>query len=285
MVAAALAAAVVCVTTAAAPAVVQNYPVRVRDAMGATTTIAAAPRRIVSLAPSVTEILFALGLDGQIVGISDADDYPPDRLAGRERIGGVIVNIEKIVALRPDLVVGLASLQRDQILRLQAIRLPVLAVDSASLIETTGLIRMLGRVTGRGRQAEGLALSIEGRARTVRRSRPVRVYAEVWYEPILAAGRGTLIHDLVRRAGGQNIFGDRQGYGQVPLETVLVRNPQVIFLLYQGRHRLLAQPVWRATDAGRRGRVHELPPELVTRPGPRLADGLAMISRILLSEH
>jgi iron complex transport system substrate-binding protein len=204
-------------------------------------------------------------------------------VAGRERIGGVIINLEKVVALKPDLVIGVLSIQRDQIARLRALRLPVLALDAVSLAGTVGLIRTIGQVAGRARQAEEVGRSIERRSRVPRPAQAPRVYVELWHEPVLTAGRGTLVQDLIHRAGGQNIFGDRQGYGQVPLETVLVRDPQVIFLLYRGTDRLLARPGWRATDAGRAGRVHELPPELVTRPGPRVADGLARISRTLLS--
>ena len=112
------------------------FPVTIRDATGRDILIPAVPRRIVSLAPSVTEILFALDLDGELVGVSDADDYPPDRIARKPRVGGIVINIERVVALRPDLVIGMPSLQRDQLARLEAARLRVLAVDAASADET-----------------------------------------------------------------------------------------------------------------------------------------------------
>lgn len=262
-----------------------DFPFYARDAAGGIVTIPSPPRRIISLAPSVTEILFALGLDRQIVGVSDADDYPPDKVQTKARIGGVLLNLERIVSLRPDLIIGVDSLQRDQLAKVRTIRLPVLAVDAATIIETVAQIRLLGRVTGRVQEGEDLAASVERRAQVVRPGLRRTVYIEAWNEPVTAAGGGTLIHDLVRRAGGSNLFGDQRGYVQVPLESVLARNPQVIFLLYPGRDALLVRPGWRALAAARAGRVFELPASLVSRPGPRVADGLALVSRLLAGER
>ncbi|MDR7523489.1 MAG: helical backbone metal receptor [Armatimonadota bacterium] len=258
-----------------------GFPVTIRDATGTVVVIPTAPRRIVSLAPSVTEILFALGLDREVVGVSDADDYPPDKVRARARIGGVIINAEGVIALRPDLVIGMPSLQRDQLARLRALRLPVLAVDAASVDETISQIRLLGRATGRPEAARALAEALEGRAHQVRPAVRRTVYIEAWNEPILAVGRGTLADDMVRRAGGINIFGDRQGYTQVPAEMVLARDPQVVLMLYPGKGRLRTRPGWRAMDAVRADRIYELPTSLVSRPGPRVADGLALVARLL----
>jgi iron complex transport system substrate-binding protein len=259
----------------------QGFPVRVRDATGRAVVIEAPPRRIVSLAPSVTEILFAIGLDHQIVGVGEADDFPPDRLSGRARVGGVVLNVERILALEPDLVIGVPSLQGDQLGRLRELGLSILAVDARTIDETTAQIRLLGLVTGHGRQAQDLVARMERRMRITGPIQPIRVYFELWHEPALAAAGGTLVDDIARRAGGRNVFGDRQGYVQVSLETVLVRNPQVVFLLYPRREAPPARSAWLGTEAGRTGRVHELPPALVTRPGPRIADGLELVVRLL----
>lgn len=269
------------VQSAVQSAAAGGFPIRLVDAAGTLVIIPETPRRIISLAPSVTEILFALGLDREIAGISDADDHPPDRVRTKPRIGGTVINIERIVSLEPDLIIGMPSLQHDQLTRLRALRLPVLAVDAFSVAEVAEQIRVIGRATGRAEQAADLASLIERRARAVSPVPPLRVYVEVWNEPLLAVAGGTLVEDLVRRAGGRNIFGDRKGYIQVPMETVLVRNPQVIFLLYPGRDRLPARPGWRSVAAVRTGRVHDLPASLVTRPGPRIVDGLALIARLL----
>ena len=263
------------------PAAAREFPVRLVDASGALVIILETPRRIISLAPSVTEILFALGLDREIIGISDADDHPPDRVRTKPRVGGTVISLERIVSLRPDLIVGMPSLQRDQLNRLRALRLPVLAVDAFSIGEVAEQIRVIGRATGRAERGADLASLMERRARAVSPAPPLRVYVEAWNEPVLAVAGGTLVEDLVRHAGGQNIFGERKGYIQVPMETVLVLNPQVIFLLYPGRDQLLVRPGWRVMAAVRTGRVYDLPASLVTRPGPRIVDGLALIARLL----
>jgi iron complex transport system substrate-binding protein len=281
----AVTAAVAGVCAAPTPAAPSLFPITIRDAAGRDVVILRAPRRIVSLAPSVTEILFALDLDPQIVGVSDADDYPPARVAAKPRVGGVVINVERVVALRPDLVIGMRSLQRDQLARLAAARLTVLVVDAVSADETVAQIRLLGRATGRERQAVALAArlaqDLEAVRRTVRRS----VYVEVWNEPLIAAARGTLVDDLVARAGGDNIFADLQGYPQVSAEAVVARNPQVIFVLYPVRGSLSGmiaeRPAWDGIAAVRARRVEALPASLVSRPGPRIAQGLALIARAL----
>ncbi|MGQ0571838.1 MAG: ABC transporter substrate-binding protein [Armatimonadota bacterium] len=277
-----LAIAVGLAAPGASAGVAARFPLTVTDATGNVVVVPSQPRRIISLAPSVTEILFALGLDREIVGLSDSDDYPPDKVQAKVRIGGVAINFERVVSLRPDLVIGIPSLQRDQLGRLKSLGLTVLAVDAASIEETIAQVSLLGRATGRTRQADELVASIQRRAQVVQRAARTTVYIEVWNEPVIVATGDTLINDLVTRAGGVNIFADRRGYAQVPLEAVLVRNPQVIFLLYPGRDRLRGRPGWRAIEAARNGRITELPTELVSRPGPRIVEGLALVSRILL---
>lgn len=266
-------------------AAVPGFPLTVRDALGRRVTVPGPPQRIVSTAPSVTEILFALGLGRRVVGVSDADDYPPGEIRGKARVGGVILNAERILALRPDLVVGVAGLQQGQLERLIRLGLPVLAVEARSLDETFAQIRLLGRVTGSAPAAEQLLAGLRARTAEVQRrvrGRPdPRVYVEIWDQPLQTAAAGTFIDDLVRRAGGRNLFADLRGWPQVAPEAVIRRDPEVILLTYPGRQRLLVRPGWAQVSAVRRGRVHELDAGLVSRPGPRLVDGLEQIARLL----
>ncbi len=273
-----LSAAAVLLAMAAAGA---SYPLTLTDASGVRLSIPSRPARIVSLAPSVTESFFALGLDQEIVGINDSDDYPPAKVRDRPRVGGAIISLERVLALRPDLVVGMPSLQHDQLARLRALGLPVLAVDAASLAETVDLIRLLGRVTGRRQQGEDLAASMLRRAGAVRPTARRRVYIEVWREPVLAAGGSTLVGDLVSRSGGINIFGDRRGYVPVALEEVVAKDPQVVLLLYPGLEGLRGRPGWSGLAAVRAGRVYGLPTSLVARPGPRIVEGLEIVARLV----
>ncbi len=258
------------------------FPLQIRDALGRRVTILRPPHRIVSVAPSVTEILFAIGVGEHLVGISDADDYPPLGVRGKTRVGGVILDAERILSLRPDLIVGVVSLQHAQLARLIRLRLPVLAVEARSLEETFSQIAMLGRVTDAVPAADRVLRLLRRRtdavARRVRaRPRP-RVYVEIWGEPPQTAAGGTFIDDLIRRGGGSNLFADLRGWPQVSAETVLHRNPQVIMLTYPGARRLAARRGWERLEAVRRGRVHELDPNLVSRPGPRLVDGLEQVA-------
>jgi iron complex transport system substrate-binding protein len=262
---------------APAPAI----PLQIRDAAGRRVQVVVPPRRVISLAPSVTEILLAIGVDQELVGISDADDYPPDRVAGRTRVGGIIVNIEKVVLLQPDLVIGVHSLQREQLERLARAGLPVLALDASSLAETVAQVRLLGRVMGRQDQARHLAAGLERRAAAVRAGSGHSVYIEAWHEPVTAAGGGTLIDDLVRRAGGVNVFAKTRGYPQVAAERVVAQDPQVILMIYPGRAQLIRRPGWTGIAAVRAGRVYEVAASLVSRPGPRAVEGLELVARLL----
>src|SRR3989304_6148567 len=242
------------------------FPPPVRDALGRQVTIPSPPRRITSVAPSVTEILFALGLGDNIVGISDADDYPAGGLRGKTRVGGVILNVERILALRPDLVIGVAGLPPGQL---------------GPLVRRGALGGVPGRGAGADRLVGGLRARVAAVERRVRGRVPPRVYVEIWDEPLQTAGAGTFIDDLVRRAGGRNLMADLHGWPQVAPEAVVRRDPEVILLTYAGRQRVAARVGWAGVAAVRRSRIYELDPDLVSRPGPRLGDGLGGIARLL----
>ena len=276
------------VVLAAAVPVGAAFPVTVTDALGRNVTLTREPARIISLAPSVTEILFALGLDQRIAGVSDADDYPPEKLKTKPRVGGVQLNVERIVSLRPDLVVGMSALQASQLERLIAMGLPILAVDANSIPETYAQITLIGKATGSDQPARLLIARMQARQVRVEaavrgRVRP-RVYVEISGEPMITAARGTFIDDLVRRAGGTNIFSDLRGWPQVSAETVIERNPQIVVSTHFGRHRILSRRGWSEVAAVRSGRVVSMDAALMSRPGPRIIDGLTHLARRLHPE-
>jgi iron complex transport system substrate-binding protein len=268
--------------TGGAPAA---YPLTVTDALGRTVTLAAPPQRIVSLAPNLTEMLFALGLDERIVGISDADDYPRDRLAGRARVGGVELNVEAIVGLHPDLIVGLSELQRGQLASLITLGLPVLALQARTLPDVYAQIALLGRLIDRDESARRVISAMRAReehiASAVQGLRPPRVYVEIWGEPPIAAGSLTFIDDLIHRAGGVNILSDLPEWPQVADEVVIARDPEVILLTYPGRAQLMDRPAWGHVAAVRSHRVVEVPSALVSRPGPRVVLGLEILAHAI----
>lgn len=264
------------------------FPLTVTDALGRTVTIRREPARIISLAPSITEILFALGLDARIVGVSSADDYPPEKVRAKPKVGGVQLDLERIVVLHPDLILGIPSLQGGQLRLLIDMKLPVVAVDAASLEQVYAQIETIGTLTGHLETARHLVQGIRTRERTVAaavRGLPLkRVYVEVWGEPLIAAGGGTFVDDLISRAGGKNIFADLRGWPQVSGESVIRRDPEVILLTHPQRDRVLTRRGWAQVTALRERKVAEVDGALVSRPGPRIVEGLAQIARIIHPE-
>jgi iron complex transport system substrate-binding protein len=257
----------------------------VTDALGRGVVVAEAPSRIISVAPSVTEVLLALGLGPRVVGVSSADDYPKDELRDKPRVGGVVLDVERIVRLRPDLVLGMPSLQRGQLDRLIASGLPVVAVEARTLPEVYEQILFIGQLTGTERRADRLVTSLRIREATVdrtigRRTRP-RTYIEVWPEPLIAVGGGTFIDDLVSRARGRNIFADRRGFPQVSAESVLRANPEVVIVTHPQGRSVSARPGWQGIAAVKNSRVAQVDGSLLSRPGPRAVAGLELLARII----
>jgi len=267
---------------------VSIYPMAVTDALGRTVTLRAPPQRIISVAPSVTEILFALGLDRRIVAISAADDYPPDKVGPKTKVGSVVLDVEQILRLEPDLILGVANLQRGQLERLIALKQPVVAVDAGTLPEVYEQIALIGKLTGRVETGAKLVAEMRRRERAVERAvagrRTPRVYVEIWGEPLMTAGQGTFITDLVIRAGGRNVFADVHGWPQVSEEAVVRRNPDVIVVTYPQGTRVLTRRGWGQVTAVKAGRVGVVSPSLVSRPGPRLVAGLERLARIIHPE-
>src|SRR3990170_5038881 len=223
-----------CLLALAAPAF--SFPLTVTDALGRRVVVPRAPSRIVSVAPSVTEVLFTLGLGARVVGVSSADDYPEAELREKPRVGGVVLDVERIVRLRPDLVLGMPSLQRAQLDRLIASGLPVVAVDARTLSEVYEQIRFIGRLTGTETEAARLVTLLRFREATVQRAINGRVaprtYIEIWAEPLITAGGDTFIDDLVRRAGGRNVFARLRGFPQVSAESVIRADPAGVILTH-----------------------------------------------------
>lgn len=264
------------------------YPMAVTDALGRTVMLDAPPQRIISVAPSVTEILFALGLDRRIVGVSAADDYPPEKVQTKTKVGSVVLDVERILRLRPDLILGVASLQRGQLERLIAMKQPVIAVDAGTLPDVYEQIALIGGLTGRVEVAGRLVAEMRRRERAVERAvagrKARRVYVEIWGEPLMTAGEGTFITDLVIRAGGLNVFAGVHGWPQVSEEAVVRRNPEVIVVTYPQGTRVLTRRGWQQVTAVKTRRVGVVSSSLVSRPGPRLVAGLERLARVIHPE-
>jgi iron complex transport system substrate-binding protein len=258
------------------------------------------PKRIISLIPAVTEMLFAIGAGPQVVGVSSFDDYPAE-VRNLERVGALLdPDLEKILALKPDLVVVYTT-QTDLRRQLERARVGTYSYQHAGLADITTTIRDLGARTGHTEEAGGVATAIEQRMRdlrrrTVGRPRP-RTLLVIGREPlatrgVFASGGVGFLHDVLTAAGGDNIFADvkRQSV-QASSELILARRPEVIIELRAGEileeHRRKEIESWQrlaALPAVQSGRVYFITDPRTVVPGPRVAKGAEIIARALHPE-
>ena len=231
-------------------------------------------------------MLFALGLGKYVVGDTVYCDYPPAAKA-IAKVGDVNTSYEKVLALKPDLIVADGTANARAIARLTALHQPVLAVAPTSFLAVETSLRQIGERTGTIKQASAVVAQMEHKARLAgqitaadRRPRP-RVLVVIQVSPLWTAGGGTFVDDLVQRAGGVNIGQAVRGYGPFSKELVLVNPPSVILGDASVMPAFRADPLLSHLAAVRQGRVYSLPPDLTSRPGPRLADGLVLVARAL----
>ncbi|MDI6815095.1 MAG: ABC transporter substrate-binding protein, partial [Dehalococcoidales bacterium] len=205
------------------------------DDLGRTVNIEKVPQRIISLAPSNTEILYSLGLEDKLVGVTEYCNYP-EAAKAKPKIGGfTTVDIERVVALKPDLILATSIHKKTVIPALEEVGLTVLALAPETVEGVLDNIILVGKITGKSREANRLVTSLEKRIKTItdktealtEAERP-RVLYLTWHDPLWTAGSGTLTDDLINKAGGQNIAHDLIGHKTIDLETVIHRNPQVI---------------------------------------------------------
>lgn len=247
------------------------------------------PRRIVSLLPSCTELLFAVGAGDRVVAVSDYCAFPPEA-AGKPRIGGLTLDFERIAALDPDLIVTADDLHHRANRQLRDAGYAVLALDPKSFADVAQALRRLGVATGCAEGGERAAANLERRvAETVRRMESARgrptVYLEATAQPH-AAGPGMTGDELIRLAGGRNIVTETHAGRWVPIswEAVLARDPEVVVVAHDYEPGPEARPGFAGLRAAKAGRVHRIDKAFVMFPTPRLAEGLELLARILHSE-
>ncbi|MHB8836614.1 MAG: ABC transporter substrate-binding protein, partial [Candidatus Methylomirabilia bacterium] len=206
----------------------------VRDAVGRTVEVPSDPRRIVSLAPNITEMLYALGLAERVAGVTIFCDWPP-AVAAKPKIGGVInPSLEMILALGADLVFATADGNRpEDVNRLANLGVAVYTIDTRSVGDVLSALVTLGELTGRAGQAQEIAAGLEWRRDAVRArvasSRPVTVFVAIDRAPLISAGDGTFVGELLALAGGRNIAGESPiKYPVFSLEQLLADDPEVI---------------------------------------------------------
>ncbi len=256
-----------------------------------------AAERYISLAPAATEILFELGLDNEVVGVSSYCDYP-QAAKTKEKIGNFSQpNIEKIISLKPDIIFATGLEQAGPVSQLRQLGLKVYVSDPSNMEGLFASIKDIGRLTARVKEADALIVRMQSVIDTLTkkvnliptRKRP-RVFVEIWYDPLMTAGKSSFIDELITLAGGRNIAGDiKKAYVYFSSEEVIRRNPDCIILGYMDKEPLnnVRQRLgWQQISAVKHNRVYsDIEPGLLMRPGPRLIEGLIKLHLKLYPEE
>ncbi len=250
------------------------------DDLGRLVAINGTPQRIVSLSPSNTEILFALDLGDRVVGVTDYCDYPPEALA-KEKVGGYAnPDIEKIVALNPDLILVAYGTPMEVINTMVGLGLTVFGIKTTDLDDVLNDIKTVGEITDKEVEAYTLTSEMAVGIKAVTNQteeleqRP-RVFYIVGHEPSLwTAGSGTFIHELIEKGGGVNTCQNITGYSEISIEYVLARDPEIIITSEWSYDWAINASELASTNASQSGRIYTCDDDLVQRPGPRLVEGL-----------
>lgn len=263
------------------------FPVTVTDDAGRSVTLRAAARRVVSLAPANTEIVYGLGEFSRIVGVTTYDDYPA-AVKDVAKMGDFTTpNLEAIAAAKPDLILVTGGVQADVVSKLEGLGASVVVVDPKDLDGVYSAIGLVAKALGVDAKGAAVVSDMKTRMADIDKrvaSEPaVTAFVEIGWNPLFTAGRGTLIDDLVKRAGGTNVV-TQDGYVGYSAEQLLKDQPQV----YLGTSSSIGDPltIGQRPGYGRlaavtSGRVVALDDNLVSRPGPRLIEGVLEIARAL----
>ncbi|MCJ7764032.1 MAG: cobalamin-binding protein [Dehalococcoidales bacterium] len=263
------------------------------DDLGREVSITEEPMRIVSLAPSNTEILFALGLGDKVFGVTEYCDYPDEALT-KEFVGGYSgVDIEKVVSINPDLILAADMHKTEVIPALEDLGFTVIALVPHNLQEVMDSIKLVGTITGTGAAASQIVDDMSQRIKAVTdvtgvltEKDKVKVLYVIWHEPIMSVGTDTRIHELIEKAGGINIAEVAgEGYPTLALEEIISINPQVIIVNDDmSLDAILNDERLSGVDAVVNGKVYTINADLTNRPTPRIVEGLEIIAEMIHPE-
>ena len=268
-----------------------TYPVKIKDDLGNIVTIKQKPMRIVSMSPSHTESLFAIGVGNRVVGRTDFCDYPAET-AKVPSIGGYSQpSVESIMAVKPDLVFASFGNPKELVARLRGLGVTVVSFNPQTVDDVTRVIWEMGRITDSQTKATQLISKIRDQIaaveKLVKNSPRPKVFWEVWHDPLSTAGSNTFINDLVKIAGGENIAADTKGWPVFNLETLLVKNPDVYIATkdkWSNPGNIFERPGYNQIKAIKTSQVFVINADNVNRPGPRLIEGLKDVVRAIHPE-
>lgn len=276
------------------PTPATNEMLNFTDELGRNVTLPKKPQRIISLAPNITEILFALGLDEQIVGVTSFCNYPA-QTQKITKIGDTLhPNLETILSLHPDLILISTASQLEELMRkLEELKIPVFVLKPSSLEKTLATIETVGLITHREVAAKRLVDQLKARLENVKvrvaeKGRP-KVFFVVGTEPLITAGRDAFITDMINIAGGDSISSDVAAeWPTFSMETVIARAPEII-LVPGGDHGEAGEKpnlpaAIEGTPAIKNNRTYRINGDLILRPGPRIIDGLEQMAKLFHPE-
>ena len=265
------------------------------DEAGRRVKVPLSAKRIISLAPSTTEILFAIGLRQEIAGVTNFCDYPED-VSTRPRIGGFVnPDVEKIVSLKPDLIIAIPDGNRwETIQRLSDLGFPVYTVDPKGFDGVIRTIRNMGEIIGKEEESRALIRRmVERKEKIVTLTRPLprpAVFFQVGDAPVITVGKGTLANDLIRLAGGRSISENEPlSYPPYGTETILSKAPEIIIFSSMDNRKnhsdlIRKWQTWKSIPAVKSNSIYAIDSNLVDRPAPRIVEGLEALARIIHPE-
>jgi iron complex transport system substrate-binding protein len=274
------------------------FPLTIKDALGDKVVIKQKPTKIVSLMPSNTEIAYSLGLGKEIVGVSDYDNYPKDTLK-KEKIGGQQFNTEKIIGLKPNLVLAhasSASIAKDALKQLRDAGIPVLVIANATNFEQVyNSIGMVGKATGTTKQADEVVKGMKDKLAVIKEKaasikEKKKVYMEVAPAPdIYTTGKNTFMNEMLTAINADNVAGDQKGWIKVDQESIIQKNPDVIITTYgyyvkNPADQVLSRKGWENVSAVKNKQVIDVNSDLVDRPGPRVVEGVEALAKAVYPE-
>lgn len=264
------------------------------DDAGRKLYLAKPPQRVVSLAPSITEMLFALGLEEQIVGVTDFCNYPPAALA-KPKIGYARPNLESLVALRPDLIVAPQEfLRADLLANLEQLKIPVFLLEPKSVEDIFAQIQSLGKIFNKTSASDIVTKTMRDRiaqvGKRIESSERKRVLYVLNSHPLITVGPGSYIHQMIGLAGGVNIAaGTLAPYPRLNIETVLKEDPEVLIFPVGSSESVPKSEQaewnrWGNLSAVRNRQFRDVSSDALNRPGPRVVEGLEHLARAIHPE-
>lgn len=264
----------------------------ITDQLGRRVTVPERPARVVALAPSITEIIFDLGCQDRLVGVTRYSDYPPEARSLPQVGSYVQLNLEKIAALRPDLCIAVKDGNPLKVVRrMEALHIPVYAVDPRDFASITATLMEIGRLLDAEDAARAITAEMEARVARVKArvatlpSRP-KVFFQIGITPIVAPGTNTFIHELIELAGGINVTAGPVPYPRISREQVLTLAPEVVIITSMARLQTFERVKeewqrWKEVPAVRAGRIHLVDSNLYDRATPRLVEGLEQLAELI----